>query len=612
MKTYIINFIASISILSLSLMASGQDPLEYHYLFPSYPENDRRPIAEKPPVEGWATEKVKEAIDRGAIAIQTDSGCYVSWRWLYNDPDGIAFNVYKSADGRDYVKVNSDPVTVTCDFFDPAASLSETTKYQLRAVLDNRELETVQVQSLPDTYHSIPLRGNYQPEKVAIADLNGDGIYDYVIKQPDKTLGGGIRGIQSVGDKDLTYKLEAYLHDGTFLWQMDLGLGIEPGIWYSPYIVYDLDGDGKAEVAAKTAGKDFVRDEVGRVVSGAEYLTIFDGMTGKQLAQTDWIPRSRRLGDYVRTNRNQMGVAFLDGKTPFLLIERGTYKAMFLEAFTFRNKTLEKHWHWDGDEENPIVRHQGAHFMHSVDVDNDGREEVMLGSVVIDDNGEALWSTGFGHPDKCFVTDILPDREGLEVFYAIEDTHNNGDGVCLVDAATGKQIWNIGHKTVHVGRGMVADIMPEHRGLECFTAEDPKAGWNDSYMLAANGDYLARNEGVPSTSNWLFWDGDLLRERLQYDWRGSPEKIVSHVEKYDGTSYPAQVEGKIIMVADILGDWREEVIATVPGELRIYSTTIKARDKRVTLMQDPIYRVDVAHASMGYTQPPVTSYYLGE
>ena len=596
----------------ISTFSVAQDPLEYNYLHPMFPVISSRSVEKKQKIEGWAKERIKEHINRGAIAISKDKGVYLSWRLLTDDTENISFNVYYSANGKKYEKLNSKPIQSTCDYLHGNAMLTTKTSYNIKTVVGGKETDDYPVEIMDKGYLSIKLQGDYQPEKVAIADLNGDGIYDYVVKQPGTgTLGGGIRGIQKAESKDLTYKLEAYLHDGTFLWQIDLGLGIEPGIWYSPFIVYDLDGDGKAEVAVKTAGDDFVRDEIGRVISGSEYLTIFNGMTGKKIIQTDWIPRTKRLGNYGRVNRNQMGIAFLDGKTPFLLIERGTYKAMFLEAFTFENKQLNKHWHWDGDEENPIVRHQGAHFMHSADVDNDGRDEVVLGSVVIDDTGDALWSTGYGHPDRCFVTDILPENDGMEIFYCIEDPHDDGYGVTLVDAASGKTIWNIGHKTVHVGRGMVADIIPELPGLECFAGESAKAGWEDTYMLAANGRYLARNKGVPPMNNWLFWDADKLRERVVAA-KKPEEGNKGSITKYDGTTYPTGIDGRVISVADLFGDWREEIITSVSGEIRIFTTNVKAKDRRVTLVQDPVYRLDVVHGSMGYIQPPVTSYYLGE
>jgi len=596
-----------------SKMLLAQDPLEYHYLFPSFPKNDTRALDKKPVINGWASEKVTEYLDRGGIAVQKAGDVYLSWRLLKDDPEEIKFNVYQASNGKDFTKVNAEPISSTCDFLHEGGRMSPGISYQVRGEVNGKETATFPVEILDDGYRSIKLQGEYRPEKVAIADLNGDGIHDFVIKQSNGSLGGGIRGINNQDlDKETTYKLEAYLHDGTFLWRIDLGLGIEPGIWYSPYIVYDLDGDGKAEVAVKTAGKDFVRDELGRVLSGQEFLTIYNGMSGKEICQTDWIPRSPRLGNYVRTNRNQMGVAFLDGKTPFLLIERGTYKAMFLEAYSYKDKKLKKYWRWDGDEENPIVRHQGAHYMQSADVDNDGREEVVMGSVIIDDNGAALWSTGYGHPDKCYVTDILPERPGLEIFYCIEDTHEDGYGVTLVDAGNGETIWSIGHKTIHVGSGMVADIMPEYPGLECWAGEASKAGSSDMYMLSAEGKYLARNKGVPSFNGWLFWDADLLKEQVQWNQRAGRDMPGSSVVKYDGKVYPGQIEGRLNTVLDLFGDWREEIVAVLSGELRIYTTTIQARDRRVTLLQDPIYRATVAHFSMGYHQPPMTSYYLGE
>lgn len=595
-----------------SNLINAQDPLEYHYLIPSFPSRDTRPIDKKPPIEGWAKERITEHLDRGAVAVQQEKGTYLSWRLLNNDPPDVAFDVYRSENGGEYRKINGQPIDRTCDFLDRGMKLHENINYQVKAVTGGKETKPSSVENLPEGYLSIPLQGEYSPEKIAIADLNGDGKFDFVIKQSDGSLGGGIRGNVNPGlDKGTTYKLEAYLHDGTFLWRKDMGLGIEPGTWYSPYVVYDFDGDGKAELAAKTAGTDFKRDESGRVLSGSEYLTIYDGMSGNEIVSTDWIPRSPRLGNYGRLNRNQMGVAYLDGKTPFLLIERGTYKAMFLEAYTYRDKKLKKYWRWDGDEENPVVRHQGAHSMQSADVDNDGREEVVLGSVIIDDTGDALWSTGYGHPDKCYVTDILPERPGMEIFYSIEDTHEDGKGVCLVDAASGETIWTIGHKTIHVGSGMVADIMPEHAGLECFAGEAAKAGSTDRYMLSAEGKYLARNHGVPQFGGWVFWDADLLRETLISNGGTDRNTGGSSVGKYGGKTYPRQIEGRLNTVADLFGDWREELVMVLPGEMRIYTTSIHAADRRVTLIQDPVYRATVAHFSMGYHQTPMTGYYLG-
>ena len=482
--------------------------------------------------------------------------------------------------------------------------------YWVRPVFEETEFEACEkVRFKADAakklhYSSIKFEGDYRPQRIAVADLNGDSVYDFVIKQPSR----GIDPAYQADTSGLTYKMEAYLADGTFLWRKDLGLGIEPGIWYSPYIVYDFDGDGRAEVAVKTGPPD-ARESDGRVRKGPEWCSILDGMTGEEITRADWLQRDPRLGDYNRTNRNQMGVAYLDGKTPCLLVARGTYKLMMVDAYQYHDKKLERLWHWEGDDEIPIIRSQGAHGMHSADVDVDGRDEVVLGSVVLDDNGTALWSAGYGHPDKCFVTDIDPSRPGMEIFYAVEPSRDDGNGVCLVDACTGETVWNIGQHTYHVGDGMVADIDPSLPGLECFATEDPKGGSRDRYMFSAGGKRIGTREDVPACRNWIFWDGDLLRETFNYS--GRRRNWLLNIVKYKGAVLTSGVEGRIIMIADILGDWREELITTLPGEFRIYATTIPANDRRVCLMQDAVYRAEVAHRSMGYEQSPVTGYYLG-
>lgn len=590
------------------ILLFAQDPLERTYLYPVLkPEH-----AEKAKVSGWATMEIKEKLNRGFIASElSDTTIYFSWRLLETDSQAIGFNLYAVNNKNVKTRLNSNPITKTTDFVWKISSLEKPSSFILTSIVDNKELEDNGLLNFSDVlkngikYKSIKLKGDYIPSKIAIADLNGDGSFDYIIKQPNY-------GIDPALDADktgTTYKIEAYLNDGTFLWQNDLGPGIEPGIWYSPFIVFDLNGDGKAEIAVKTS-EETMRNSDNRITSGPEYISIWDGMTGKEIARDLWPDRSPQFGDYVRINRNQMGIAFLDGKTPCLLVARGTYKLMVLEAYQFNINKLEKLWRWDGDDEYPVIRHQGAHGMHSADIDNDGSDEVILGSVAIDDNGTALWSTGYGHPDKCYVSDIDPNRPGLEIFYVLEDWHDDGNGVCLVDAKNGSTIWGIVHKTLHVGDGMVADINPAISGLECFASEDPKGGSRDKYLLSAEGKYLAKNDSVPDCRNWIFWDDDLLRETFTGSQHRStfPLSIV----KYNGAVLQSGIEGKIMMMADFLGDWREELITALPGEIRIYSTTIPSKDKRICLMQDRPYRIEVAHRSMGYEQSPVTGFYLGE
>jgi hypothetical protein len=667
--------------------AVAQDPREREYNTPTL--NPKHKV-DKPKVTGWAADRVEEKLDRGMIVVPTKDGkVYLSWRLLKSDPPATAFNVYRSIGGGAPVKMNKAPVAATTDFVDQQPSPGRESAYWVRPVVEGKELDPSEKARLKagankDQLHytSIKFQGEYTVQRMAIADLNGDGAYDFVIKQP-------AQGIDPAGGPNttgLTYKLEAYLNDGTFLWRKDLGPGIEPGIWYSPFVVYDFDGDGKAEVAVKTGPED-AREPDGRVRKGPEWVSILDGMTGQEITRADWPPRDPRLGDYNRTNRNQMGMAYLDGKTPCLLVARGTYKLMVVDAYQYHDRKLERLWHWEGDDETPIIRSQGAHGMHSADVDGDGRDEVVLGSAVLDDNGTCLWSVGLGHPDKCYVSDIDPTRPGMEIFYANEVWHDDGTGVCLVDAKTGKMIWSLGRPTSHVGDGMVADIDPSIPGLECFATEDSKGGSTDKYMLSTAGKPLGTRDDVPACRNWIFWDGDLLRETITgggfggggfrrggfgpttgtlpggpgrgafgrggssqttstlttkstpsttsalstasiKSTRGRPGRAgggfgpggfgfggfsrgPSSIVKYKGDTLTTGVQGAVIMMADILGDWREELITVLPGELRIYTTTIPALDRRVCLMQDPVYRAEVCHRSMGYEQSPVPGYYLG-
>jgi rhamnogalacturonan endolyase len=592
------------------IVSNAQDSRERYYNYPILTPNH----AAKPKVEGWANERITEKINRGLIACQTEDGkVYIGWRLLDSDPEDIGFNVFRSVNGKKGQKINKNPIQKTTDFLD-SKQTAKLVEYWICPVKNGKELEASEKISMIKTenvpFKTIKFQGEYSPDRIAVGDLNGDGKYDFVIKQPEGRVDPGVWR-----KSPTTFKLEAYLSDGTFLWQKDLGWNIELGIWYSPFIVYDFNGDGKAEVAVKTAPTDVdYRGEDGRVFNGPEYCSILNGLTGEEMDRVDWPGRNPRFGDYNRNNRNQMGMAYLDGKTPSLLVCRGTYRLMVVDVYQLRGNKLEKLWRWDGDEENPVVRSQGAHGMHTVDVDDDGRDEIVLGSAVLNDDGTLLYSTGMGHPDKCFVTDIDPNRPGMELFFANEVWHDSL-GVSMVDAKTGEPIWNIGHHTQHVGDGMVADIIPEIPGLECFASEDSKAGLRDKYMFSAKGDIIGSNDDVPPCRDWIFWDADLLREYIAPSDKiaGTPsfQMRKNAIIKYKGDTLLTGIQGMVLMIADLYGDWREELVTSVPGELRIYSTSIPANDRRVCLMRDHLYRSDVVHRSMGYMQSPVTSYYLG-
>ncbi|MGC9318126.1 MAG: carbohydrate binding domain-containing protein [Armatimonadota bacterium] len=558
----------------------------------------RREAARKPPTDGWAERRVAEAMGRGLVAVPIEGGrVYLSWRLLRDDPDGVAFEVYRRAGAEGLRKLGDAPITGTCDFIDESPVPGVENRYAVKPVRDGWEGETSRPAGATPShearpYISIPLQGDYEFQKAGIADLNGDGAFDFVIKQPNANVDPYEEYWYPSPD---TYKLEAYLSDGTFLWRRDLGWGIERGIWYSPYIVHDLDGDGRAEVAVKTGPEGDPRDEDGRVITGPEYLSILDGMTGEELDRVDW-PSREGFAGYNVASRNLICVAYLDGRTPCVVVDRGTYGTMKVVAYQFHDGRLEQLWSWRDSEEAGMYAGQGAHSMHAADVDGDGRDEVFLGSAVLDDNGVGLWSSGMGHPDHHYVGEIDPTRPGLEVYYGME-TAASADGCWLADAETGQWLWGLDEPTRHVhASGLCADIDPRFPGCECYSGERdfPEKRW----LWSARGELIQMGDVGGLSPRTAFWDDDLQRELV----RGS------RIESWQGETHTEGIEGRLVGVADILGDWREELIVTLPGELRIYTTTIPARDRRVCLMQDHIYRMDVAIQAMGYTQMPMLSY----
>ncbi len=568
----------------------------YDYLeFTPLPDPNR-----KPKITGFAQTRIEEPLDRGVVAwTNQKGGVYLGWRLLKDDPDSIAFNVYRRAGAEQLEKLNAQPLISTTDFVDSNPVVNQRNEYVVVPVLEGKEGRaskrvTAVTQQNGQAYQAIQLDGDHTFQKCGIADLNGDGVYDYVIKQPNANVDPYVNYWRpSPG----TFKVEAYLADGTFLWRYDMGWAIEQGIWYSPMVVFDLDGDGRAEVCLK-AGEGDPRDEQGQVHSGPEYLLVLDGMTGQEKARVAW-PRREDFPSYNYASRNQMCVAFLDGQTPSLLAVRGTYNVIHVVAYEYHGGQLRELWKWVDAEEGGRYRGQGAHSMHAVDVDGDGRDEVFLGSAVLDDNGVGLWSTGLGHPDHHYVGDIDPARPGLEVYYGIESRRSDNNGCCLVDARTGEILWGLKLSTRHVhSTGMCSDIDSSVPGIECYSSDtDAEKKSNLRWLFDARGNVLRDDLEWGFGPRTLHWDADLQREVV----RGR------RITEYPGGDRVGEFEGSIVGVADVVGDWREELIVSLPGELRIYSTTIPAQDRRVCLMQDPLYRMDVMLQAMGYTQCPMTT-----
>jgi rhamnogalacturonan endolyase len=557
-----------------------------------------------------------EALDRGLVAVPAvDGGVLVSWRLLGDEPVRTAFNLY-----RDGVKLNGAPLAGPTDFVDKAGDASAT--YTVRAVIGGKEAAAGKPAKVwTEGYLSVPIQPpadgvtpageaySYTANDASVGDLDGDGRYEIVLKwDPTNSKDNAF------GDYTGDVFLDAYTLEGRRLWRIDLGRNIRAGAHYTQFQVFDYDGDGKAEVAMRTSdgtvdgtgqvlgdpnadwresggerpqadktgatvlpdGSKVARVQ-GRILKGPEYLTVFNGVTGKALASAPYSPpRDPRTdaptieqmtqvwGDGYgnRSDRFLAGTAYLDGRRPSLVFARGYYGRTTLAAWDFGNGKLTQRWLFDSAAPgNERFAGQGNHQFSVADVDGDGRDEIVYGSMAVDDDGKGLWSAQLFHGDAMHVSDLDPSHPGLEKLGGPESP---GDALYT---AQGKPIEGVKH---------------------------------------------------PRQTNFaIWWDGDDLRELLdknqisKWDWRTSqaiPLLTAAGVTSNNGTKSTPTLS------ADILGDWREEVIwrAEDNRSLRIYATPYVTQRRLVTLMHDPQYRVSIAWQNTAYNQPPHTSFYLGE
>jgi rhamnogalacturonan endolyase len=560
---------------------------------------------------GGGTTPTDLAACRGVVAVQSMGGIYVGWRSKATDPPELAFNVYRGT-----TRVNTSPIAGATNLLDPDGSAGAS--YTVRPVVGGAEQAASEAFSaLSTNYVRIPIdsAGSTQAGRlVGVGDLDGDCRYDFVVKRantdPDVT--------QADADPNETIKLEAYNGDGRFMWRRDLGRNIRPGVWYSPFVVYDLDGDGKAEIALKASevettlggdgdlnhdGDTDYREADGHVSwnlhADAEFLEIWSGETGKTAARAPWIPVGPWGSDGNRYNRNQMAIAYLDGSRPSVLITRGGNSRNEVHAYDFRVGKLTRRWAW-------VAANGGGNYGHNVragDLDGDGRDEFLFFNVAIDDDGSrVLWNTMEQHGDRFHLSDIDPDRPGMEIFYIQEFADSYMHPVSLRDARTGALIWGPTGDWGDVGRGLSANIDARHRGMESWASAGS--------LFDAKGTDRGARPNTPNMAIW--WDADRERELID----------TTAITKWNGTGLSNQMSAggcaagtrNIPMgYADVLGDWREEAwwLCNNNTELRIYVSTALTTFRMYTFMQDPEYRTGVATMTSGYVQSPHTSFYVG-
>nr|WP_204498475.1 rhamnogalacturonan lyase [Aquibacillus albus] len=404
------------------------------------------------------------------------------------------------------------------------------------------------------------------------------------------------------------------------------------------------------EYAPSRSGRNNLRDFEGFILEGPEYLTVFDGETGDELKTIDYKPgRSDdglRWGDYAmsriepgnRVDRFLSGVAYLDGKNPYAVFARGYYTRTTLVSYSWDGENLDEHWYVDSgwtpmsnpfndgphgvdgtDEEFGSITTQGFHSLSAADVDGDGKQEIVYGAATIDHDGSLLYSSKdempeegaaegvarLGHGDAMHVTDIDPNRPGLEIFTVHEGGPWAPYGFALRDGKTGEVLYGE-YSGRDTGRGMIGDVLPDEPGLETWAVG----------LWTADGEQISDNwREAPGTNMSIKWSADMTTQIIN----GSREQTPTIDDWQKGTILTANgtrtnnwTKGNPDLVADVFGDWREEMLVrTVDSSaIRIYLSTEVTDRKLYTLMHDPQYRVEVARQNTSYNQPSYTSFYF--
>lgn len=589
-----------------------------------------------------------EKLSRGLIGIPTEDGMYFSWRMTLEDAAGLQFDLYRSSGGGAEVKLNKEPIDRTSDFLDRTVDYTVDNRWTLKATTGEVAIWTRLKGEERNPYLSVPVckpedgeiageSFTYTANDCSVGDLDGDGEYEIILKWfPSNSKRPPQRGF--TGN---TY-LDAYKMDGTRLWRIDLGPNVRSGAATTNFLVFDFDGDGCAEICCKTGDGtvdglghrigdaqadwrtwDKKSPTYGKIVNGPEYLTVFEGRTGKELDSKEYIPTRYPLDGWGgvggncgndntggRSDRFTAGVAFLDGKRPSPVMVRGWYGRTVVAAWTFTNGALKHTWIFDSAAPGwEAYSGMGNHSVTVADFDGDGCDEICVGAMTVDHDGKGLFTTGLRHGDALHAGRFIPSRQGMQVFGVHENEGDNEivkrtPAVAMFDGATGEIIWQDGLGQ-DAGRGVAADIDPRYDGAECWC--------NIGGLRRGDTGEIISNRKPDSCNFTIYWDADPLAELLDHvsisKWNWNTEST-DLLLKAEGVVSNNGTKGNPCLSGDILGDWREEVIwpSEDQTELRIYSTTIPAVDRRATWMNDRQYRLAIAWQNVAYNQPPHPSF----
>lgn len=602
----------------------------------------------------WA-QRIQQPLGRGVVAVQNGSTLFVSWRKLAQEPENARYNVYyRTAGGSLYTKLNATPLAVT-NTTTTTSAIPVGSEIAVALVVNGVEGE----KSAPFAFKSHSVRGtflelNYENTIVPYegyvtkfiwpADLNGDGEYDYVVDRI------------SVND-GVSDKVQGYLADGTYLWTLDMGPNIRISRGQDDMVLaYDMNCDGRAEVVIKssdgtrfwdstnhtwgaylmgkedTDGDGIVDYTAQSVKNPPQYVTCVDGLTGCELSTIEMPMCSDGSNTYTRTNKSaymneeyskyngHMGIVYLDGVHPsvveeYLVRDVGGTHHNYVTAWGYdfvagKAAGWVQKYHWSRNDKRPWPAE--FHHIRVGDVDLDGKDEMLEGGYAVDDNGTMLFSAGISHGDRFRMSDINPDRPGLETF-AIQQYAPDMLGEIVYDAATGSPLIKHYLSAVgDVGRGECMDVNKSSKGYEFWSTMGT--------LYSCDGKVVSTSAPFPREGIW--WDGELDREMLS-----SPDGngFNAMVQKYDGTRLieMAKLSGWSVMCeygcrpaffGDIMGDWRDEVVlrkgnTTSTSGIVGFSTDYATAYSLYCLQQEPAYRLQCT--TRGYYQSPFPAYYLG-